>query len=148
MTCNQLQDPACASAISANNQTPDSPAEVLQMISSSNMQSWFNTYNNNLQGFNGGFSAESAVSFNLAPFLGALCKAYELTGNQSLITEMENRIDQLFAMNDQAVVASGLQVPDANGNTGSIVPYEACAVPAGFNLNTPYCGWSLSLIHI
>ena len=143
MICNQLQDPVCAAAIAADNLAPDNSAEILQMINSSNLSSWFNVYQNNLQGFNVNFSAESGVSFNLAPFLKSLCKAYQLTGDASLLTEMENRIDDLFAMNDQAVFASGLQVTDQSGNNPRpIVPYELCAVPAGFNLNAPYCGWS------
>ena len=142
MPCNQLQDAACASAIGADSLTPNTSAGVFQLVNSSNMNSWFSVYQNNIQGFNGNADAESGVSFNLAPFLGALCKAYELTGDPLILADMESRIDQIWAMNDQAVVASGVQVPDANGSNGSIVPYEACATPAGFDLNTPYCGWS------
>lgn len=142
MTCNLQSDPDCQAALQASQYAQSTPQAVAALVNSSSMASFFSTYQNNLQGFNGGFDSESGVSFNLAPFLKGLCKAYQLTGAQQWANEIGNRIDQLFAKNDQAVVAAGLQVPDANGNTGSIVPYQACAVPAGFNLNTPHCGWS------
>lgn len=142
MPCNQLSDAVCASAISGDNLTPDNAAAVSSLINSSNLTSWFNQYQSNLFGFNGNADAESGVSFNLSPFLLALCKAYELTGDQSYVTEMENRIDDLFSKNDEAIVANNVQVPNANGQNGSILPYQSCAVPAGFDLNTAHCGWS------
>ena len=142
MPCNQLQDAACASAIAADSLSPDNSSQIIQMVNSSFMEDWFEKYRNNLQGYNGNYDSESGITFNLTPFLKAICKAYELTGDTSLVTLLEEKIDNIFSKNDQSLVAENLLVTNAAGVLGPIVPYQECATPAGFDLNNPYCGWS------
>lgn len=151
MPCNLLQNQTCLQALQndGTNLTPATEAEVATVFSQAGLANSFSQICSNITNFGqpctgtvaqSQTSSSSDVSFVLAPFVMALSKSVKLA--PSMAGELENRIADLFAKNDEALVANGFQMPDLTGTVGPIVPYNALATPQGYNNNVTHKGWS------
>ena len=151
MACNLFNDPICSQILSspAAPLSPSTLAELQQLFSSGGLNNNFTQICNNIQNFGtdcdnsvtvSEISLASEVSFNLAVWLRALSKAVKF--DSAMAGELENRIDQVWSKNDEALAAAGFTMPDMDGVIGPIVPYNSNAVPPSYDINTPHCGWS------
>ena len=150
MACNLLQDAACLAALSNNPKTPTNLQEINQVFSGVGMAGNFAAICSNMTNFGftdcdgpvqaGNLSNASEVTFVLANYISALSKAVKL--DPAMSTELINRVDEIWAMNDESLIAGGIQVPDLSGTMGPLVPYNSLTVPSNYDVNVPHKGWS------
>ena len=106
-----------------------------------------NSIASNLEFQGGGFDSNGTalLTFKMTHWSEFLKKMHKLTGDATWMTRAEGLIDWFFDRTDAALWATdsaGHQNLPITGG-GALIPYTQCAgLPLGWDVNTPWCGWS------
>lgn len=125
-----------------------SVAELETLFNQAGYTNDLNSIASNLESQGGGFDqfGTALLTFKMTHWASVLKKMHQLTGGPEWLNRGEDLVDWFFARTDEALWANS---PNSYQNlpltAGSVplVPYTECAgLPLGWNVNTPWCGWS------
>lgn len=128
------------------------PADLKSELQTSGYFNELNQIDSNMHQQAGGldFNGTGLVSFKMSGYLRTFKKAHEVSGDSYWVDRMEELLDWLFARTDEALWNGGdpehvelLNIPWPDRDPAPMIPYaQAAGVPVGWDVNTPWCGWS------